>query len=368
MKIGIILHPFGEKHPGGLPRVIFGWAENLIRFAPENSFIIYLKEECKQMPILPDGNVEFHVLGGGRFWMDKLASAPKSDVYLFNTPVLPFFTKLKGAIVIAQDFPYKYLPARSIKEFFKRKFVEWYHSRSFRRAAHIIAISDYTKKDVIRFFGIPESKVTTIYPDYKRICDIFLPDPVPLPERFFFFAATIKERKNVFTIVRAFIKLLDRRPDLNHHLVLGGKAEGSYYESIMKFIRENKREDRIQFLGHLTERQLSYIYPKADALVFPSIVEGTGLPVLEAMSCGTPVITSDICGPSELGAEGSAILVHPEDSDEMSEAMEQIATDDNLRQELSFSGKKRSDLFSWDKIPDHLPVKKFLAIAEKIVG
>ena len=193
--------------------------------------------------------------------------------------------------------------------------------------------------------------MTTIYPDYKRICDIFLPDPVPLPERFFFFAATIKERKNVFTIVRAFIKLLDRRPDLNHHLVLGGKAEGPYYESIMKFIRENKREDRIQFLGHLTERQLSYIYPKADALVFPSIVEGTGLPVLEAMSCGTPVNTSDICGPSELGAEGSAILVHPEDSDEMSEAMEQMRQMTIFVRNSLFPERKEAIYFLGTKSP-----------------
>ncbi len=360
MKIGIIMHPYGEKKPGGLPRIIFGWAEALISVDKVNEYLIFFKDQITRPPALPEGNWKTYVLGTGRFWLNRLKKYPEADVYLFNTPVLPFLWKPKKAVIIALDYPYKYLKATSLKQRLFRIFISWYHGYSMRRADHIISVSDATKRDTMKFFNIPEEKITTVYHGYVHICE-YPEKQVELPEKYFFFAGTIKERKNVLAIVKGLEGLIRKRPEFPHRLVIGGKNEGEYYEMILRYIKENNLEDKVIFLGHLNENQLSYAYKRAEGLVFPSIVEGTGFPILESMGCGTPVITSKIFGPAEMGANGGAILIDPYKPEEIADAMEKLITDPQFRAAQIKRGREQAARFSWENTG-----RETLTILEKV--
>lgn len=347
MRIGIVMHPYGEKKPGGLPRIIFGWTQGLLSVDRENEYSIFFKEQPLARPLLPGSNWTTYVLGAGRFWLDRLRYAPQADVYLFNTPVLPLFWKPPKSVVIVLDYPYKYLKARNLKERLFRFFISWYHRRSLRRADHIIAVSESTKRDTMRFFDIPADKITVVYHGFTDVCK--LPEQsLSLPEKFFFFAGTIKERKNVLNIVKAFELFQARCPDATHRLVLAGKNEGPYYEAVLSYIREKGIESNVVFMGHLDESQLSYAYKRAEALIFPSIVEGTGFPILEAMSCGLPVITSNIFGPAEMGGNDGAVLIDPYDPLQIALAMERLVSDTAFRQEQVRLGLKQAKRFDWN--------------------
>lgn len=347
MKIGILLHPYGEEKPGGLARTIFEWTKSMLSQDSKNEYIIFLKNKPQRTPELPGKNWQMCALGGGIFWMEKLKNAPQADVYLFQTPVLPLFYRPRKTCVIVQDFPYKYLRPKNIKEFFRNRFVGMYHGFSLRKADQLVAVSNSTKNDCMRFFGIPEHKIKVIHMGFKRICET--PQSVfPVPERFFLFVGVVKERKNVFTIVKGFEEFKRKNPKAPQKLAIGGKAEGPYYQAIVEYIRTKKLEKDVIFLGYLNDSQLSFVYRKTDALVFPSSIEGFGMPVLEAMDCGTAVITSNIFGPSEVGEGGAALLVDPKNSSEIAGAFEKIAFDPDIRKKLVENGLKRSREFSWD--------------------
>ncbi len=358
MKIGIILHPYGERYPGGLPRIIYGWAEALMKADQKNEYIIYVKEKPS---ITPDfgGRAKVVVLGSGRFWLNRLKRVEQADVYLFNTPVLPLFWKPKHSIIIALDYPYIYLKAVNIKERLFRFFIRFYHGYSLRRADHVIAVSHSTEKDTIRFFGIPQEKISVVYHGFKDMSKVAVV-PFAVPEKFFFFAGTMKERKNVLNIIKAFDIFIKNNPNASHSLLLAGKNEGNYFEKLTHYIQEHSLENRVIFSGHLNEGQIAFAYKHAEALVFPSIVEGTGFPVLEAMGVGTPVITSNIFGPAELGGNGGALLIDPYKPEEIAEAMQKIAFDSKAREEQIRRGFKQARRFRWDSTG-----KETLAILEK---
>lgn len=345
MKIGIILHPYGEKQPGGLPRIIYGWAEALISIDTENEYVIFVKEAPKVSPDF-GGRAKVVVLGSGRFWLNRLKGVEQCDVYLFNTPVVPLFWKPKCSVVIALDYPYKHLPPRDFSDRVRRIFIGQYHRYSLKRADAVIAVSHSTKRDTVKFFNIPPEKIHVIYHGFKKICEV-KEVPLSLPPQFFFFAGTMKERKNVLNIIKGFEYFIKKHPDDEHQLVLAGKNEGIYYEILKEYIHAHSLETKVIFVGHLNEGQLSFLYKRGTALIFPSIVEGTGFPILEAMGCSVPVVTSNIFGPAELGAHGGAVLVDPYTPEAIGEALSKIISDGNFKKELIEKGFAQAARFSW---------------------
>jgi len=348
MKIGIVLHPYGEAMPGGLPQAIFGWAKALLAADSKNEYTIFLKYPPKHLPELPGKNWKVEVLGSGYLWLERIRRFPL-DVCIFNTAVLPLFYRPQRSIAIVADFPYKHLPARSIREQLVRYFIGWYHGRSLKRARVVVAISHSTKDDVVKLFGIPEAKAVVIPHGFTKVCE-FPEEKVDVPEKFFLFVGVIKERKNVLNALKAFKLFLDRHPQAIHQFVLSGRmGVGPYGDLVRNYITEQGLEERVVFLGHRGERALSYIYRRAEALVFPSIMDGFGLPILEAMSCGVPVITSNVFGTAELGAQGSSVLVDPQSVPDIERAMEQVVFDQAFRNELIKRGHTRARNFSWDE-------------------
>jgi len=344
MKIGIVLHPYGEQEPAGLGRAIFELTKAMIAAAPEREFLIFVKGNPEHKPEFPGTNWRMHSLGGGWFWLDRLHRAPPADIYLFNTPVLPHFWRRKS-VVIALDFAYLYLPPQGIGDSIGRFLLKRRHRAAMRRAVRIAAISEATRKDAIRYFRLPPEKIRTVHLGYNRICGI-PEEKLAVPEKFFLFAGVLKARKNVHTIISAFALLHARRPDF--YLLLAGKAEGEYAARAREKVLKQGLEDRVRFLGYRSDGELCYLYRRAVALVYPSIIEGFGFPVLEAMDCGTPVITSRFSSLPEAAGD-AAILVDPQKPEEIAEAMARIADEPGLCEELVRKGNTWKQNFSWDK-------------------
>jgi len=351
-KIGIILHPYDEDKPAGLARTIFELTKGMLEVDEKNEYIIFLKHKPRVSPDLP-GNFSVEVLGGGRFWLEKLKYASRTNVYIFNTPMVPLFWKPPYSVVLALDFAYWYLAPHTARAQFSKWITFFLHKHALKRTDKIVAISEATKKDLIKLFRIPEEKIKVVYCGFKKICSV--PEKsISLPGKFFLFVGIIKHRKNVFNIVKAFH--LFSKENNSHSLVIGGNGTGVYYESIRKYIRDNNLQKKIFFAGHLDDGELSYSYRRAEALVFPTLIEGFGYPTLEAMDCGIPVITSNQSSLAEIGGNGSAILVDPYNPVDIAHAMERIAQEPNLCQALKERGVSRAKQFSWHKTAESVLV------------
>ena len=351
MTIGIILHPYGEDKPGGLDRTIFEWTKAMLEIDTVNEYIIFLKDKPKVLPELPGKNWRIEVLSGGLFWKERIKKS-EADVHIFQTPVLPFFGRPKNSVIITQDYPYKYIKSKNIKEWAKYKIIYFYHKLSLKRSDMIIAVSESSKEDTIKFFKIPEGKIKVVYMGYKKICAVSESE-ISLPKNFFLFVGVIKERKNFFNIVKAFELFKKENPESNYKLAAAGKTGNDYYKAVKKYIDDNNLSKEIIFLEYLNDSQLSYLYKRATILVFPSIVEGFGFPVLEAMSCGIPVITTKYQGPSEI-VKDAGILVDPNDILEISQAMSKLTKDESVRNDFIKKGYEKARQFSWQKSAESL--------------
>jgi len=222
-----------------------------------------------------------------------------------------------------------------------------------RRAARVIAVSESTRQDAIRLLDLPAEKVVTI-PNGVDTEMRPLPDDAPerqaLRERhglegpFMLYVGTLEPRKNLVTLVEAYGKLIQTHL-VPHQLVIGG-AKGWFYQSVFERVEELGLAPDVRFLGYLPQNELALWYNLADAFVYPSLYEGFGLPPLEAMACGTAVITSNVSAlPEVVGQAG--ITVDPHDVDGLCEAMWRLVSDQALRRDLGRAGMERARRFRW---------------------
>jgi glycosyltransferase involved in cell wall biosynthesis len=346
MKIGIFLHPYGEKEPAGLAHAILELAQSLIIAAPQDEFLIYIKGN--EIPDLPFAGTNWtvHALGGGWRWRDRaLARRRRADVYLFNTPVMPFLRRPRKSVVVVLDFAYRSLPPRSAADVWRKYLLTAVHGYAMRAAGAVIAISDATRRDAVRLFGIPEDKIRTVYLGYRRLCDA--PEAYcEAPDKFFLFVGVMKERKNVRAIVRAFDKFSATHP--SHYLLLAGRGDGEYGALVRRDAEGSSAAGRIWFLGYRPDAELAFLYRRAIALVYPSRIEGFGFPILEAMQCGSAVITSYASSLPELAGD-AALLVDPDNVADIAGAMVRLADDAALRADLAARGRERAEQFSWER-------------------
>ncbi len=238
-----------------------------------------------------------------------------------------------------------------------RPFNRWYLGTftriSARRADAVIAISESTRQDVIASFGVAPARVHTVYCGAD---EAFRPLPAAdvaafraekrLPERFIFRLGTIEPRKNVEGVIRAYAAWRQRDASAPLLVIAGGK--GWYYRRVFQLVESLGLAPHIHFPGYVPQDELPLWYNAASVFVYPSHFEGFGLPVLEAMACGTPVVTSDVSSLPEVAGD-AAVLVSPDDVSGLSYAMERIFTDAALAQSLREKGRRQAARFSWEK-------------------
>lgn len=214
---------------------------------------------------------------------------------------------------------------------------------------HLIAVSNFTKNKILEFFPEFNGKVTTVYHgiEYAPVAEGFNPLEKPaslntINKKFLLYIGTIEHRKNVSRIIDAFI--LSELHKENYLLVLAG-GPGFGHEEILKKAHSS---NSILSLGFVNELEKNWLYNHAEFFIFPSLYEGFGLPVLEAMSYGLPVVTSENSACSEV-TESAALLVDPQSISEISTQMKRLASSLETRNLLKEKGLKQAQKFSWKK-------------------
>jgi glycosyltransferase involved in cell wall biosynthesis len=263
--------------------------------------------------------------------------------------VTPLFSPCPSVVTI-YDLSFLLYPENFERS--KRSYLGLFTRFSVRRARRIIAISESTKRDVVRLLGVPPEKVETVYCGLDEAFHPLAEDQVAafrskrgLPERFILFVGTIEPRKNVTRLIEAFADLRFAICDLR--LVIGG-AKGWFYQDVFARVRELGLEGEVMFPGYIPVSELPLWYNAAELFVYPSLYEGFGLPPLEALACGTPVVVANTSSLPEVVGE-AGLAVDPLDVEGLAEAMRRVLGDGALRQEMRERGLQRAQGFSWTK-------------------
>jgi len=230
-----------------------------------------------------------------------------------------------------------------------------FFKRSLRLCDKIIAVSFATKDDLVKEYNVPDEKIVVIHSGitdkYKwevtKEKSILIAKKYKLPKKYFIFVGSLSPRKNLLKILEALTLYSKESEKRETKLVVIGK-KAWLYDAIFKYVKELNLQDKVLFLGYVNEDDMPSLYKNAEALLFPSLYEGFGFPVLEAMACGTPVITSNVSSLPEVAGD-AAILVNPKNVEEIKEAMIKITTDNKLREWLIKKGKRQVKKFTWEE-------------------
>jgi glycosyltransferase involved in cell wall biosynthesis len=318
----------------------------------ETQFNIYLKNS--PLNDLPEENKHFkyQYIPGKFLWSQiflplYLYNQKNINVYFSPAHYLPRFCPVPQVVTI-HDLAYLYY-----YEDFTRKDL-WqlknWTKFSVNKASQIIAVSKTTKKDIIKNYQIDENKIQVIYNGFEKKNPSFAKasegkQKLKNKEPYILFVGTIQPRKNLEVLVDAFDKFT--QTNKNFKLVIVGK-KGWLYKNIFEKVKTMKLEDKIIFTDHVTDEELIWYYKNAFCLVLPSFYEGFGIPVLEAMNFGCPVIASFSSSLPEIGGDAS-LYFDPKNPDDLLEKLNSLKQNQELRKELITKGRQRIKDFSWEK-------------------
>jgi glycosyltransferase involved in cell wall biosynthesis len=260
--------------------------------------------------------------------------------------VSPIFSRVPSVVTV-YDLSFVHYPA--LLPAARRLYLRLFTRRSCRRARRVIAISRSTARDLIETFGISPDKIDVAVPGVGAG---FEPLPAPdvaafrvrkgLPERFLLFLGTLEPRKNLPVLLRAYARL--PAADRIHLILAGGK--GWMFDEIFRAVETHGLADRVHFPGYVPAEELPLWYNAAEALVYPSVFEGFGLPVVEALACGTPVLVSDVSSLPEAAGD-TGYRLPPDDVDAWTAALAHVIRDPAWRAEAGQRGRAHAARFTW---------------------
>jgi len=288
-------------------------------------------------------------------WLGQLARAdfgallPGARLFHATEHLLPFLRDIPTVLTV-HDLIFRHLPAQH------KPLNRWYLNLTMplycRRASHIIAVSECTRRDLIAAYDLPAEKITVVHEAADAHFAPQSPEIVAtvrarhgLPQRYLLFVGTIEPRKNLTRLLQAFETV--RREDLTDGLVLVGKR-GWLCEDFFAALERSPAREAVLLPGYVPDQDLPAVYSGAQALVFPSLYEGFGLPVLEAMACGTPVVCSNTSSLPEV-ADEAALLFDPLESQAMIDHLRNLLTDNDLQTALEEKGRRWAAAFSWER-------------------
>jgi glycosyltransferase involved in cell wall biosynthesis len=265
---------------------------------------------------------------------------------LFFSPVYEgmFFPCIPQIVTVHDLIPLKY-PELSPKW---KYYYQYALPLLLKKSRKIISVSEHTKQDLVKNYGLDPDTIDVVYHGCDR--SLFYPqsDPKILTKyclnKYLLYVGDLRFYKNLSRCLEAF----DRLPFKEYQFAIAGKKDDFFYPQIERQIQRLSARERIIFLDYVPTADLRLLYSMARSLVFASLYEGFGLPVLEAMACGCPVIASNSTSIPEVGGD-SILYVDPYSVENITQAMYRVLTDAELRKSLSDRGLERAKLFSWDK-------------------
>lgn len=336
-----------------LANLVKAWSKNsrdhrlVLYFKNTIPDLDYLQSPCFEKKILPP----FLGIQSHRVWeqvtLPRHIEKDKIDVFFSPAYIMPLAAGCPTVVYI-HDISYQVHP-------------EWFAFRdqlqlrgftfcSVRRAAKIVCCSDHTRREILSQYGDQwESKIHVAYHAPEDHFRVGKGDRVAsrygIPQPYFLFVGYLFKRRNILLLVRAFKKVLDVYPD--YRLVLIGRDK-ELGDSLKRLLQELNLEDKVMQYDYVPEEDLLAFYQKAFCLVHPSLYEGFGLPVIEAMACGIPVILANAEGMVEI-AEGAALVVDPLTEAQLAQSMSLLIAQPDARRDLVDKGLSRVRKLSWEK-------------------
>ncbi|MDD3245398.1 MAG: glycosyltransferase family 1 protein [Methanosarcina sp.] len=358
MEIGIISATLRHNHRTGVPNYVFNLIEGLnrIKSKKDNFYLVNYEHNilfsdlheiiCKN----PLNNISQMYLW--YCYMVLNINSQNCNIDLIHNPFqIPTYFKFKKQryIITIHDLtPILFSKTHSLKRSLVYKLLL---PKTLKTADKIIADSNSTKDDLVNYFNLPENKIKVIYLAADNKFNILKDTEIQsikhkynLNLPFVLYVGTLEPRKNIVTLLKAFSKLKEK---VHHKLVIVGN-KGWKFKEIFETVDKLDLQNYIIFTGYVQDADLPALYNAADLFVYPSLYEGFGLPPLEAMACGCPVITSNTSSlPEVVGDAG--IMVDPYDIDGLADSMYKVLTDEGLRINMSKKGLDRAKMFSWEK-------------------
>jgi glycosyltransferase involved in cell wall biosynthesis len=357
MKIGIDARIYVPV-PSGMGRYALNLLKSISSNDSKNEYFVFKHISIKE-PIVNKEN--FHEISlrwqtdsfVNIFFGSKKINSFKLDIFHSLYPMLPYNINAKYKILTLHDlgwidYPHLLKPSTSLHRFFGKHFMKIALGKYFKKADYIIAVSESTRASAINNFNLSPNKIKTIYlaaDQYPQKYSLNeLPDKLK-DKRYILSLGNTNPHKNVMGILKAFKILSTKHPEII--LVIVGR--GDTILDLNKLISRLKLNEKIFFFQSIPDKIMLPILKNALLLAFPSFYEGFGLPILEAMTLGCPVLTSNVSAPSEIAGD-AAIKVNPWSVEEIASGMEKIITDTSLREKLIQKGYEHANRFSWDKV------------------
>lgn len=354
MRIGLEISPLAINATG-IPNYILRLLKGFASIDRDNEYFLYTNKPIPYELGLPDN---FRIVILKRpvprfqlwFQMELPYRLKKDKINIFHGLFsrLPVVLPVPGILTVHDLSGYK------MPRFHKRHthLTNQMFPIFVKKASGIIAVSEFTAKELTSVFPEASGKITIIHeaapPEYSEVTDKVELDRIRkklnLPRCFFLFLGTLEPRKNLTKLLDAFLNVSDSIP---HSLVISG-AKGWKTEELFNKLKTSDAEDRIQMTGFVDKDDIPALLSLAEGFIYPSLYEGFGLPILEAMACGTPVITSNISSMPEVAGD-AALLVDPRSTDSISSAIITLANDKEKRELMCQKGLKRAGEFSWEE-------------------
>jgi len=369
MRIAIDVRKLNDYGVGTYVRNL---VEQLARIDHATEYVLVCKPDDVKLSDRLGPNFRAVADSSGQYSVREQISIPahlfRTSPHLFHTPhyVLPALTPCRSIVTIHDCihliFP-QYLQGRIARIYARSAFWTTIH-----RANRILTVSEASKRDILRFFPIAPEKVTVVY---NAIANHFYDEPseekmaqvrerYQLHERFVMYAGNVKPHKNLKRLIEAFALLRQKSTYDDLQLLITG-SEISRYAPLRRAVHHYNLHKHVRFLGYQPEQTLAVLYRLAEVFVFPSLYEGFGLPPLEAMASGTPVVVSNASSlPEVVGDAG--VLIDPYDVTSIADGIRQVLDDSALRDSLKTLGIARARLFSWPA-----SVKRIRGIYQEIV-
>jgi glycosyltransferase involved in cell wall biosynthesis len=347
-----------KLHDFGIGTYIRNLLRQLARMDDRTEFVVLCRPEDRET--LAGLGENFRVIPetAGNYSVAEQLRIPlalqREGVTLFHAPhyVLPPLVRCRSVVTIHDCihlmFP-QYLPNR-----FAFGYARASINLAARRATRVLTVSESSKRDILRFVDAAPEKIDVIYNAYDErfAIDPLEEDVVRVRERyqlqdeFVLYAGNVKPHKNLERLIDAFHIVRSRGLDHLKLVMIGDEI--SKYTALRRAVHQHQLHKYVRFLGYLPEETLAVMYRLAGVFVFPSLYEGFGLPPLEAMASGTPVVTSNVSSLPEVAGD-AAVLVDPYDPQAIADGIYRVLTDADLRRALRRKGVARAGMFSWEQ-------------------
>ena len=353
MKIGIDARYANRELSEGFAVVIFNLIKNLTRIDLKNKYILYFDKPLRRDIFLNQVNFKFKVIQAPLFWTNlrlplELMLSDKPDIFFFPAQYISWYRPFK-TVVIIYDLAFLQFP--QCFETKNRILLTKLTAYSAKYADKIITCSHSTKSDIIKFYKISPDKISVIYwgvdEEFTPIKDYHSIEKVKTKyniKNYILYTGVLQPRKNLIRLIEAF-NVLKNEKNLDLMLVISGK-KGWFYDKIFQRVEKLKLNKDVIFTDYVSKEELQLLINGAEVFILPSLYEGFGLPLLEAMACGTPVITSNVSSMPEVVGD-AGILINPYSIEEISKAINNILTDRQLRETMVNKGLERAKLFPW---------------------